>query len=733
MRILVEGYGYDASEVEEVLDGLQPLQTAEGKIYLGYVGYFYNRKVQDCVFILPKVLMDENELVFRHIKPEDLIHVEKCTQLRGEEPKFLYEFAVWIYRAITVFNQERPGNDIIYYRRILQAGSGRKHRTETYLDVIISLVRFNRDNQDFFMSVLKNIHSGLNKINWTRTISRKTALVQGGEATYINPVNKKRQINFDEELLVIFFSILNYVNQTYGFSVHLTLGYDLITGKKFKTYLKGYGKKRLKQIKYKYFSDKALQIWDLCYAFFDRAYPIAVNAENQEYLLAKNFNIVFEAMIDELIGDKNLPPELDKLKNQEDGKQVDHIYSWKGLTTHEEDKPIFYIGDSKYYKLGNPVSRQSVYKQWTYARNIIQWNLDLFLDNLPENEPLRQRIPKYRDDETEGYNIVPNFFISATMDEDLKYSEDIKEKKGNKEREGGEDEEEKPNYYLSRQFENRLFDRDTLLVYHYDVNFLFIVALYVRNSNSQKAAWRKKVRNQFRDSIREILISHYDFYAMTPLPGTNAEEYFHNNFQKSLGKVFKPYSDPNLYSLALDCKDPDGDNKAVKEELERYFVVKVVPIGNNPSEVYKVAQQMVIPTGKATDMVLCIMFDKLHEIIKKAGTFTQIAEGLTLSESTMQLVEGFASTKWIVLHNKKDYYMYEVTSGPRFAPQSSLFPNTIVKQKDAEMYIVFDVLPFPVKGIRLDSSKLAVAKGDKRISYYTTFTHLKDLLPIAEP
>lgn len=78
-----------------------------------------------------------------------------------------------------------------------------------------------------------------------------------------------------------------------------------------------------------------------------------------------------------------------------------------------------------------------------------------------------EKFPKLRDDVTEGYNIIPNFFISAMMNKDLKYSE------GNIERRKGSE-------LVSRQFENRLFDRDTLIVAHYDINFLFIVSLYAR-------------------------------------------------------------------------------------------------------------------------------------------------------------------------------------------------------------------------------------------------------------
>lgn len=76
-------------------------------------------------------------------------------------------------------------------------------------------------------------------------------------------------VNFDEELLVIYFSILNYIRETHGFSFEINIHYHLINPDKLRrTYIKkNLGCRRLKQIKYKYFADKALRIWDLCYAF----------------------------------------------------------------------------------------------------------------------------------------------------------------------------------------------------------------------------------------------------------------------------------------------------------------------------------------------------------------------------------------------------------------------------------------------------------------------------------
>ena len=202
---------------------------------------------------------------------------------------------------------------------------------------------------------MKNQHSGLNKINWTRTIASSNAIVQNGQPIYLNPVNKKSRINFDEELLIIFFSILNYIGDTYGFPKEICCQYQLITGKRFETYINGFGKTRLHQIKYKYFSDKALQLWNLCYAFFEQSKQVYVSTDRREYLLVKNFYIVFEAIIDELIGDNPLPDGMDK--RQDDGKIVDHLFTAACLTESElqqndiDARQTYYIGDSKYYKM----------------------------------------------------------------------------------------------------------------------------------------------------------------------------------------------------------------------------------------------------------------------------------------------------------------------------------------------------------------------------------------------
>lgn len=576
MRILIEEHRYPADLVKNTLNGITNLRDIDGKVSVTCVGYFYNPTLNDCVFVLPKVLMEETpngEMVFGHCLPEDIVNLEEQNQLTQEEHDFIYQLSVWIYRAICVYRDSAIDNSIIRQQYLPQMNKGRLHKCNTFLDILLALQKFNRENQDFFFFVLKNLHSGLNKINWTRNISHSAAIVQQNVPVYLNPVNKKRMVNFDEELLVIFFSILRYLKETYGFPVQINVNFPLITGDQFKNYMDGMGKVRMMQIKYKYFSDKALYLWELCYAFFDKSRKVSVDTDDREYVLAYNFNIVFEAIIDELIGDrKNIP---DELMNQGDGKRVDHMYQYKNLTNNEDEKPIYYIGDSKYYKRHHSIGKESVYKQFTYARNVIQWNLDLFNDG---SEAEQQGHMKLRDDVTEGYNIIPNFFISAEQ-KTLDKNDNIQRTDNEKQ------------VFSSRQFENRLFDRDTFLIAHYDVNFLFVVALYGRNESGEKLAWRNKVRDMFRKDIQRMLEDQFDFYVMTAHQDVNASAYIEDHFQQLLGKVFTPYDNEGVtryYSLAL-CSDEKfkDENEVLIAQLKDAFYVEPCNIGDNPRKILK--------------------------------------------------------------------------------------------------------------------------------------------------
>lgn len=711
MRVIIEGYCYRASAVRDVLHELSTLENVGGEISVGYVGYYYHPQLRDCVFILPKVLVNEENKVFSRLDPHDIIDLDHCTELSSEERSFIYEFAVWIYRAIEVFNKSNPNSGIVLHRKIAEMGKGKRVLSNTFLDILLSLLRFNKERHSFFTTILRNLHSGYNKINWTRTISRSTAWVQDDVPVYLNPVNKKRQINTDEELIIIYFSILNHISETYGFPVDITLGFELIKGRKFEHYLKGYGKRRLQQIKYRYFSDIQLRLWEMCYAFFDKAHQIHIVTEQREYLLVKNFNIVFEAIIDELIGDKE-PPR--GLKDQDDGKRVDHIYSYRNLTNNEEDKPIYYIGDSKYYKIGNKISDESVYKQFTYARNVIQWNLNLFLDNSEEDAALRKEHPIYRDEQTEGYNIVPNFFISAKMDEKLSYADNVSTT--NREN----------NTFLSRHFENRLFDRDTLLVYHYDVNFLYVVSLYARENAHQKAQWKQKVRELFREKIQAALEENYKFYAMTPKAGVNHEKYLRENFQELLGKVYRPFDDTNYLSLALD-KQKESENKDLLDKLQKDYYVVECPLGKNPTSV--LSGEKAQNSSEAVHGRKGVLMVMMEKYATKSANFThgKLAIAIKMTVESMDIVENLSNIGYVLFHHRSDndQHLFSVKGTCTIKAAGELEDARYKNIGNKELYISVDIDTTELPNDNLHASMIKPASKETR--YDAQFARLSDL------
>ena len=546
MRIIIEEYPYSRAKLKELLPNFDlPLQDDNAMVKVGYVGYCYSPSLKDNIYFLPKVILDEGtNKVFGIYEPTILLDLESAYRKKEiDKPHhdFLYGLSIWLYRAIKVFkNNPKNKNSKIVSQRSFSYLDGTLHKVDaTIIDIIMSLIKFYYDNQDYFMFIIKNLHSGYNKINWRNTITKLQPLMQHGRPIYMNPVNRKKQINFDEELLIIFYSILNYINKTYNeFHCKINCNYELIEGPQFECYRKRLGKKRLLEIKYKYYSDKAQQLWKLCYAFFECSTQICSSKQLEDFLIAKDFNIVFEAIINDLIGDQ-VPKGL---KEQKDGKVIDHIFLYKSLIRPEN---IYYIGDSKYYKIGGSFGEPSVYKQYTYAKNVIQYNF-FFSDNR-----VHQHLP-YRDDFTEGYNITPNFFISADIVTPYSYKEERLKKR--------EQDDEKR---VNKQFENRLFDRDTLWLSHYDINFLYILSLYGRNNAPAKRIFKEKIRGIFRNEIVRLLNVHYNFYSLNFDSNETMNDFVKEHFKALLGKVYHYRDKEDVHYLILALERGHRENSKI--------------------------------------------------------------------------------------------------------------------------------------------------------------------------
>ena len=168
---------------------------------------------------------------------------------------------------------------------------------------------------------------------------------------------------------------------------------------------------------------------------------------------------------------------------------------------------------------------------------------------------------------------------------------------------------------------NRLFDRDTMLLFHYDVNFLYVLSLYARDNVSQKTAWKSRIRERFRREIQEWLQKDYDFYAMRAKPGVDDAVYIKTHFQQILGKIYAPFAqNKHIYSLALENSDQyNAENDALLSELRQYFFVEPCALGRDPLEVLPKVSTVgtgIMPTCAGEKNVLTCLVRKTDDNFK---------------------------------------------------------------------------------------------------------------------
>lgn len=574
MLVYFEGHRYPQELVvpyftdRDFNEPVVPYMHDRNGFYLEYIGYIFatSEKYSGPVFILPKsfLAVDESDPEKREtllgepgLLPELIFDTDKddnVLALSGRET-FLPELSLWLFRAMVRFREDcKKEKDQENLDKLYQLTPQDNSRDRDFLSTAIRLIDFLSDHRNLFTQIHKINNSGRAAIDWNKTI-RKYPYIKESKPYYLDLQIKDKAINIDEELIILYYSVLRYLKDKFHFPITLgDIPYELLSPSEIQRYLDtGVGKRKMRDIKGKYFRDDLRTLWNLLDAFFTFNYSRDDKCPRKEALAVKEFDAVFEKMVDRLIGDTG---KLAALKNQKDGKLIDHIYMDKSLIG--KDSNIYYIGDSKYYSDSHDIEGVPLYKQFTYARNAIQYNIDQYYIKHKANP----NAIRYRDKETEGYNVTPNFFVRPKIKSDtLDFDTPSFSASGN---------QPKPN----KHFEDRLFDRDTLLLREYEINLIFLIAAY----GSYEDHWATSIRATIREDMLQFLTDTYAFFKIQPkdIPVTTPNghlfdipflNYFHNLLA---GKVYKESDDSTDLILAFEKKTEQGklDLKEVQEDLQ---------------------------------------------------------------------------------------------------------------------------------------------------------------------
>lgn len=308
MILFFEGKYYKRSLLDSVFGNEHARVISRGnlkddKAVLDCVGYYYD-STQSHVFILPKVFniggkgfgcIDLTEDSPVKVSDSDANTLKD----NGWRPELLTELPIFLYQAIEKYRKREIDNISTEKDSVQSVMSSKKGKNETSLmDVILSLRDFYNENQSLFVLIYKQAHSGYNKVSWNKTIRTQQPVIKDRKVIYPFIVNRRKEINFDEELLVLFFNTLRYINNEYHFNFNIDQPYSLLSDSEFKRRLeRGAVSRKLKSLRNNYFNEKLVLLWELLFAFASKVVNVRDAKEKEEYLLVRDFNNVFEDMI----------------------------------------------------------------------------------------------------------------------------------------------------------------------------------------------------------------------------------------------------------------------------------------------------------------------------------------------------------------------------------------------------------------------------------------------------
>jgi hypothetical protein len=587
MKILVEGQIYPINVLKEVFnDNSFFIQKGYyGKI--DSVGYYYNAQKNQVVYLIPKVFMDRDfidsssegddnlcsweirKTIFRDEVNNQPITVKELFDLKkldgslkhDKRNEWIRHITICFYKSLIEYRSRKIQSSILTKEAVNEIKTNIGDDEYTYLDLFLSFLNFYKKNKSvIYYRHIEYKSRQVKKPRWSRTIQKRSPLIDCDKRPiYLEINNRKKIVNYEEELLVYFLSILNHFKESEGVNISIDQSYKLIKGHSFECLLRsGAGLSRLRRIKHKYFSDTMTRMFRLCEIYFTANDTGRVSGRNQEYLMVKKYNLVFEDMIDKLITndteinryDSRLGASdlsINALKHNDDGKIIDHLFTHKSVIDRGN---IFYIGDSKYYKPGNIADKLSIYKQYTYAKNIIQYNINMLNNNHQVYESNKLR---YRDELTEGYNITPNFLIYGLIENHTEFDK-IKLNPV-------KDDFIKCSY----QWKYRLFDRDTLFICQYTINYLFVLATYTQPNNNKLSSIKAGIKNTFRKYLIDYLMDRSTSnFIIYKYKSDQIDEFVAENFKILNGKCFRWGNDSILIALH---KDDIGDG-SLKEFLQ---------------------------------------------------------------------------------------------------------------------------------------------------------------------
>lgn len=488
MRLLFQGeaISHDSNLPDHLLRRL-----SDGSDKLMAVGYYYSPET-GYVLMLPNAFKKQRETIVNE-----------------------WELLTTVHFMLERYVGDAGGKSVDQHHRFQMPEQGTR-REESFLDTLIRIREFFRRNSGFFFTHIARSLQPHGVIDWSATVPRGKEMVvnNGADVLYPAPVYARQDIDVDHRLFVLFLSIVRYVKK-YGCRIAVEFDIDLLPDKELEGLCADKrGCRLLKSIRDMYFSDIALEMWQLCYDFFDR--NVDTRSEgHEEYFYTQSFQLVFEKMVDTIIAD---PDEARKYSSA--WARIDHVF--EGLDPAIPDSTTLYILDSKCYEEKEEKGERretlsgfrsnlhhdsdSAHKQKAYV--------DKIYGDVAKRGGTTENGIQLLDYENESHRFIPNCFIVPGNDEMV----DDASSNGH-EKDVVTSGQMTGHFQYSHWKHCPLFVITTKYIFIFHIDLRRLMKVYAAYDNLGSATLREDFRKKMHDQIAEFLHEKYDFGIPDPRPG----------------------------------------------------------------------------------------------------------------------------------------------------------------------------------------------------------------------
>lgn len=179
-------------------------------------------------------------------------------------------------------------------------------------------------------------------------------------------------------------------------------------------------------------------------------------------------------------------------------------------------------------------------------------------------------------------------------------------------------------------------------------------------------------------------------------PDVNGEEYIKTHFKELLGKVYSPFTDKSVYSLALDTTTEvnKAENEQLLSELKKYFFVADCRLGEHPDKVLQkpISEGYSPVTDVTKDGVLMVMMENYEGKKQKFLPTGKLAVGIKYTRDGIEIAENLQSIGYVLFHTRKDVgqHLFRVKSVQLIKSVDDLPAGIYRNVSTTEMYVVVD-------------------------------------------